>query len=121
MSASSTEKGFTLFVEVTILAGKLDEFFKHYDSMLHQITKEKGFLSIEVFRAEEKPNQLCWVENWSVSKSWFFENIITKTYIQQYLKATETLCDGERSVRGWERLGANYAIANPGVYQEPNA
>jgi quinol monooxygenase YgiN len=77
MSVTSKKEGFTYFVEVTIQAGRMEEFLQLYEPMLRQITQEDGFQSIEVFKSDENPNHLCWVENWSISPSQFNEVCLT--------------------------------------------
>ncbi|KAH7045298.1 hypothetical protein B0J12DRAFT_742223 [Macrophomina phaseolina] len=120
MADLASEQGFTMFVQVTIKAGRVDEFLQHYQPMLRKIATEPGFLSIEVFHSEENANRLCWVENWNTSKTWFREQILTRPYVRQYLDSTKPLCDGERSMTTWNRLGGDYAVAKKGVYREPS-
>jgi quinol monooxygenase YgiN len=71
MATTSVEKGFTLLVDITIYSDKVDEFLEAFEPMLREITNKEGFLSIEVFRSEERPNHIYWLENWSTSMSWF--------------------------------------------------
>ncbi|KAI8935359.1 hypothetical protein NX059_007943 [Plenodomus lindquistii] len=118
MSTASNQEGFTLFVECTINNDKMEEFLGHYSTMLRQITLEKEFLSIEVFRDDDNPNKLCWVENWNGTTAWFYENILTKPYVKEYLEKTMAL-SSDRTVKTWHRLGGNFAIANAGVFQSP--
>ena len=66
-------KGFTLFVDFRVYSDKVDEFLGAFKRMLRGIKNEEGFLSIEVFRSEERPNHIYWLENWSTSMSWFNE------------------------------------------------
>lgn len=73
MTTTSGAEGFTLLVDVTIYADKVEEFLALYGRMLKEITKEEKFLSIEVFRSEEKPTHFYWVENWSTNLPWFNE------------------------------------------------
>ncbi|KAG8159203.1 hypothetical protein KVR01_010864 [Diaporthe batatas] len=120
MSFPRPEKsdGFTLIVNITVKEGKLDEFLEHFWKAFKLVSAEPECLSFEVFRYPGEPNKLKWIENWSKSKEWFFENQFTKDYMKPYIEATDGLLIGERQFEIVERFGGDWAIAQEGVYKK---
>lgn len=120
MSFPQPEKsdGFTLIVNTTVQEGKLDEFLEHFWKVFKLVSAEPECLSFEVFGYPGEPNKLKWIENWSKSKEWFFENQLNKDYMKPYTEATDGLLVGGKQFEIVERFGGDWAVSKEGAYKK---
>ncbi|KAI1824580.1 hypothetical protein F4861DRAFT_505502 [Xylaria intraflava] len=105
---SSPTSGWSLHVTVYIAPENIDGFLAAFKPVFDRVTAEPECLFFEMYHSPQEPGKLSWVENWSKSPEWFFENQVTKDYYKEYFAITEAMFTKPREFQFLERIGPDY-------------
>ncbi|KAI1749112.1 hypothetical protein F4782DRAFT_533728 [Xylaria castorea] len=100
--------GMSLHATVYIEPKNVNRFFDAFKPVFDKVIAEPECMFSEVYRSQEEPGKITWVEDWSKSPTWFFENQITKDYYKEYLAITEPMFILPRAYEIFERLSPGY-------------
>ncbi|KAI1355186.1 hypothetical protein F5Y01DRAFT_200428 [Xylaria sp. FL0043] len=100
--------GCSLHVTVYIAPENVDNFLAAFKPVFNRVVAEPECLFFELYHSPQEPGKLSWVENWSKSPEWFFENQITKEYYKEYFAITEAMFTKPREFQFLERVGPEF-------------
>ncbi|QKX61756.1 uncharacterized protein TRUGW13939_08912 [Talaromyces rugulosus] len=80
MATTSQLPGISLQVTVTIAPENVPKFFELFKPVYEKVIEEPECTFFEVYISPENPGVLSWVENWTQSIEWLFQNQLSKEY-----------------------------------------
>ncbi|KAL8834993.1 MAG: hypothetical protein Q9170_003514 [Blastenia crenularia] len=105
---SSTPRGISFHVNITVAPSSADEFLRRARPTIDLIAAEPKCLFFELFQSADQPGRFKIVENWAMTQEQFMKEQMTKAYYKPYEEATKPLWIEERTAEVFELLSADW-------------